>query len=353
MIETHPRGALAAPPNGSAATSRAPTIWTYGIVLLRHRTLMLGIPAVAVAVAVAVSLSAPREYVAPASFVPQEPSRAASGLGQVASQLGIAPLRPDMSSAQFYMDLLQSREVLRSVLRTSYRALGDSPGSASLIGYFGLQGLDSSAAVISGIRELRRIIDVRGDRTTGLVRLEVHTTNPQLSVQVAARFLELVNDYNMRRRQSQARAERQFVEQRLTASQQALSSAEYGLAAFYGRNRRFADSPVLTAEESRLERVVMLRQQLYLNLAQNHELAKIEEVRNTPVITVVESPEGFVEARSRGTLRTAAVAGILAVFFAAVLTFLLEYLHRARVESAEEYREFALLRPLQRARGLG
>lgn len=337
-------------PATAAARNKAPTIWTYGIVVLRHRALIVGLPLVAVVLSLILSLSSPRQFVAPASFVPQEPPGAASGLGQVASQLGIAPPRGNTTSAQFYMDLLQSREVLRSALLTNYRAPGDPPFAGTLLDYFGLQGADTVRAVIRGIRDVRGILDVRGDRNTGLVRLEVRSTNPQLSTQIAARFLELVNDYNLRRRQSQAHAEREFVEQRLASAQRALVVAEEALASFYRRNRRYTDSPELTADEARLQRVVALRQQLYLNLAQSHELAKIEEVRNTPVITVVEHPEGFVEPRARGTIGKAAVTGILAVFFAAVLSFLIEYLRKARVESADEYREFTTLRPTLGAR---
>jgi hypothetical protein len=88
------------------------------------------------------------------------------------------------------------------------------------------------------------------------------------------------------------------------------------------------------------------------NLAPNHELASIAAVRTTAVIPAAQTPKGFA-ARSRRTLRTAAEAGILAVFFAAALSFLLEYLRIARVHSAEAYRELALVRPTLRARGLG
>jgi uncharacterized protein involved in exopolysaccharide biosynthesis len=241
------------------------------------------------------------------------------------------------------MDLLQSREVLREVVLTTFDAPDVLGEPATLLRYFALEGLDRSIAVMRGIRSLRGTLDVRGDRTTGLVRLEIRTRSPELSAQVASRFLELVNDYNLRRRQSQARAEREFVEQRLASGQQDLLAAEEALAAFYRRNRRFQDSPELMAEESRLQRVVALRQQLYLSLAQSHEAAKIEEVRNTPVITVLEHPEGFVEPRARGTTRKAAVAAILAIFFAVVTSFTLEYLRRARVVSADEYGEFVVL----------
>ena len=44
-----------------------------------------------------------------------------------------------------------------------------------------------------------------------------------------------------------------------------------------------------------------LAQQIYTTVAQRYELANIEAVRNTPVITVIDAPEGLVEARPRYT----------------------------------------------------
>ena len=127
-----------------------------------------------------------------------------------------------------------------------------------------------------GLRRLHKIVEVNVSTKTGVVEFAVTTESPALSLRVAQRMLELVNDYNLRRRQSQARQEREFLEGRLTEVRRELSQAEDSLARFSRRNRRLADSPELQVEQERLQRQVTLRQQIYLTLAQNYEAAKLD-----------------------------------------------------------------------------
>jgi hypothetical protein len=96
-----------------------------------------------------------------------------------------------------------------------------------------------------------------------------------------------------------------------------------------------------------------MRQQLYVALTQNLEAAKIDEARNTPVITEVESPEGFVQRMPRHTVRNS-VLGLLAGVASAIgIAFFIEYVARQREDEAEDYQEFLALkkqtlRPIRR-----
>ena len=49
------------------------------------------------------------------------------------------------------------------------------------------------------------------------------------------------------------------------------------------------DSPGLVLEESRLQRSVIVNQQVYITLRQQYEIAVIEESKRDPVITVIDS----------------------------------------------------------------
>jgi len=340
------------PELGPPSPSRSPveawqekpvSLWSYATVLLRWRRLVIVLPLAGGLVAGMVSLSTPREFRASASFVPQDPASTQPGLSLLANQFGISVPRASTTSPQFYADLLGSREILRDVVETPYKAL-ESPGRiGDLVEYFNIRSADRDAAVIDAVRSLRETMRVRTDRNTGVVRFEVHTPIPALSLQIADRLVELVNDFNLRRRQSQARAEREFVEQRLALAQDSLRAAEDALAAFFRSNRRFSDSPTLVGEEARLQRQVSLRQQVYVSLAQSHEAAKVEEVRSTPVITVIERPQGFVEPEPRGTIRKVIVGMFLGGFLAFGIAFGAEYARRAREAGPADFQEFLAL----------
>ncbi len=237
-----------------------------------------------------------------------------------------------------------SRDVLRNVVTGDYAAQAPNAFRGNLYTYFGVDSRDPERGFTDVLPKLLGAVAIRADKTTGIVRLEVSTKYPSVSRQVARKFLDDVNAYNQRRRQSIGRAEREFLETRQTEAGQALKDAEDELAGFYRHNRRIQDSPQLVAEEARLQRQVSMRQQLYVALTQNLEAAKMEEARNTPVITEVESPEGLVQRMSRHTVRNS-VLGFLAGLASAIgMAFFIEYMGRQRKDEAEDYQEFLALR---------
>lgn len=318
------------------------SIWSYLNVLLRRRVLVLGLPTL-LAVAVGLwSLRSPREYTASASFVPQDPAPATSGLSQIAGQFGlITTTRANTNSPQFYVDLLQTRDVLREAVTTPYTVSGNR--TVDLIQFFGIKSPNRQDAIAAAVTSLRGHLVAYADRQTGMVHFEVSSTNPELSGQVVNRLLALTNDFNLQRRQSQAKAEREFVERRFAEAKADLTAAENSLSDFAVRNRQF-ESPQLAAEQQRLQRQVALKQQVYSGLAASLESATLEEVRNTPMITVVEGPDGFVEPKPRGSVGKAILAFFLGLIVAIGLAFTLDYVARERREQSTGYEEFLELR---------
>jgi uncharacterized protein involved in exopolysaccharide biosynthesis len=289
--------------------------WPYLAALRRRRLLLIVLPLALSIVSVALSVARPRKYAARAAFLASEPSSGSSSLGalgSVASQLGIPALSAVASSsaslsAQFYGDLLKSDALLEAAVTARYEANapGENGGAAfagTLLDYLNPRGRTPTDKKISAMRRFATsILTVTVDRPTGIVRLEVQTKNRQLSELVARRLLTLVNDFNLRRRQTQAGAEREFTALRARTSLDTLLAAEETLARFRSANIDFSRSPALAARDAELQRRVSLAQQIYTTVAQRYELANIEAVRNTPIVTVLDAPEGLVEARPRYT----------------------------------------------------
>jgi uncharacterized protein involved in exopolysaccharide biosynthesis len=123
-----------------------------------------------------------------------------------------------------------------------------------------------------------------------------------------------------------------------------LYQAEADLQAFLRQNRTFRDAPELAFEHSRLQRQVTLRQELVSSLSQAREQARIDAVRDTPVITVVEAARGSARAQARGTVTKAILAGITGFALAILLAFFLEFIHRAKHDDRATYQEFNTLR---------
>jgi uncharacterized protein involved in exopolysaccharide biosynthesis len=120
------------------------------------------------------------------------------------------------------------------------------------------------------------------------VQLGVTMRDPELAAAVANRMVELVNEYNLRRRQSSSREQRRFLAARVDEAQRELRAAEDVQSAFLLRNRRFVGSPLLSEQAARLERDVRMKQEVFITLSKSLEEARVAEVRDTPMLTIVD-----------------------------------------------------------------
>src|SRR5207247_376031 len=187
--------------------------------------------------------------------------------------------------------------------------------------------------------KLSRRVQARGASQTYLVYLSVTTRDPEHSAAVATRFIEYLNEFNATKRESQARARRQFVEQRILDGARELHAAEDDLRRFHERNRAWQESPELSAEEGRLHMQVNILQEVYLTLPRDSEQARIEEVNDTPVITVVDPAVSPVR-QSRWREVLVLLAFVLGGVIGVVGAWTGGRLDRLRREEQDGYREF-------------
>ncbi len=280
--------------------------------LARHRRLVAsGALIVGVAVS-AYALLKQAQYTSTASFVSQSTRTQSSSLGGIAAQFGIAiPGESGTDSPQFYLDLITSRAILDTVVGTVYAVSdGATVHQMSLVNVLGAKGSNTAKRTVDAEKRLREHLAGSVGKQTGVVNLSLSTPNAVLSKLVMQRILDAVNTFNLQKRQSRATAERKFVEARLASARDDLLTAENNLQRFMQENRVYNTAPRLSFEQDRLSRAVQNRQQIVDVLSQSYEQAKIDEVRDTPVITVLDTPEVAPAPDSRGVL-TKLIFGIL------------------------------------------
>ena len=324
-------------------------------VLLRRRGILVAATGTVTVLTLLVILLTPRSYTATTSFIPQMSEAGASRLAGLASQFGFrVPSESPGESPAFYSELVESREILAPLAREEltfreeedeevFTITGTLPDLLEMD-----EELDPAVRQQSAMKWLREeAVSVSTGRETGLVEVSVQTPWAGLSQLLARRILDRVNAFNLQTRQSRAAAERTFVEDRLAEARDSLRAAEDRLEAFLESNRQFlanrSSSPELSFRHERLQRQVAMQQQVYTSLAEAYEQARIAEVRNTPVITVVESPERPVRPDSRQGVLKLALGVILGGMLGVFLAFGQEFMHRARSQEDEEYREFSTL----------
>jgi len=305
---------------------------------------MLGV-AVA-AVLVGIGLIRPRQYTAKASFVPQ--SRAPQAVSGIAAQFGLTlPGQKGDESPAFYVELLESRGVLRAAALTSYSAATSRTGTrgpSTLVDAYQKPGKPLELRIDATIKRLQKDVGSSVSNKSGMVTLTARSESAQLSQQIAARLLQLLNQFNLDRRQSQAAEERRFAESRVAEVKGELRAAEDRLQYFLQANRDYTNSPNLRFQEERLTADITLLRQLYTTLSQAYEQAKIDEVRDTPVITVVEVPEVPVRPDSRGLLLRALGGMVVGMMLGVALAMVRAVTQTHRVQRSEEFAAYMALK---------
>lgn len=265
------------------------------LALVRSLRLVLSLLLVVGIGTVILLLTMKNRYVASVAFVPEV--RAEGLPAQLATLAAIArvsvPASQQSQSPQFYASVLESRPIEYAVLTRRY-AVGESAqigavgDSATLVEVLEAKGRTSSERLWNAARKLSKLSSTTYDLRTAIIRVSVQMHSPRLAADVANAYAIELDRFNREVRRSQARARRQFIENRLQEVSEDLSGAENAAKVFLARNRQYKESPTLQFEFNRLQRALTVQQELYLDLRRQLDAAKIAEVNDLPVISIIE-----------------------------------------------------------------
>lgn len=290
--------------------------------------------------ALVVSTRSP-QFEATASFVPEgnDPSR--SGLAGLAGQFGVAIPTGNLSqSPEFYTGLLESQVLLAPITRDTFLV---SELGGRRIPFTELFEITTESAKLReerGVTVLVGLITTSSTKSTGVVELAVATQWPSVSLAIATALFHGINEYNQQTRRSRAAAERRFLEARLAVASSDLRGAESQMERFLVGNRQLGSSPELMFARDRLQRDVTAKQQVLNSLSQAYEDARIREVRDTPVISIVQPPSVAATPKPRQRLRWGLIGILGGGFLGVLLTLLSAAIARRREQGDPETERF-------------
>lgn len=267
--------------------------------LAKRWTWLLLAPLAAAAIGAGAAVAWPKTWVSTTSFVPEQAlgsnnTSLLATLGGIGSLLGdagsasaLAKLK-DGPSTDFFADVLTSTELLSTTLRTPF-ADPDAPATKKpLLELIDVSGSTAERRFGNGLRKLRRKVLVNVARKSGIVNLSVTLNDPVLSAAVANHMLALLNRFNLDRRQRSSTEQRRFAEHRLLTAKAELDSTEQARQAFLDANRNYYESPRLMAVYDQLDRTVRVKEGILIGLTRTFEESRVAEVRDTPLLTVVD-----------------------------------------------------------------
>ena len=280
------------------------------------------------------------KYVAEAKFTLETGGEKASRFSGLASQFGLAlPGGNASESLAFYSELLKSREILRGVASTVYEIkTDDGVKRGDLAKLYEIEDTPERKLRAAMVL-LSENINSTSNLDANVIAVRVTTPYPELSVQVTRRLLTLLDEQSRELKRRRAGSEREFARARMNEVSGDLRQAEVELEQYLSGNRGYQGSARQNLEAARIQRKVDMHQQLYLSLAQAHEQARLDEVRSTPVIGLIDAPEGSIRRNGGNFVRSATFGLIFGVILGVLLALWREYFERFRTTQPERYSE--------------
>ena len=278
----------AAPP-----PERSTSLLRLAAAALRHKVLILGCGLIGAAVAAGMSLIVTPRYRSSVAVALEERQSgpATTGLAALASQFGAGSFI-GTRSLQFYAEVVTGRDLLAQVAMDTFPDPLHPGQSRRLLDILHVPGETPAERIASAVDRLQTgaVKTATNDRT-GVITISVDLPHAALAAQVASRLHDHLEQFNSETRRSSASERRRFAEREFTRAQNELAGTEGALRSFLEANRGGLDVPRLSYERQRLERRVRIAEDVYASMARELQDAKIAEVRDLPVFTLVEAPE--------------------------------------------------------------
>jgi uncharacterized protein involved in exopolysaccharide biosynthesis len=275
-------------------------------------------------IAIIYSLLATPYYKSHITIYPMGEDAGNSSLGQLqglASTFGIN--MGSANSTPFYIpDIVNSRRLKKQIINNKWETeVFDNP--VNLITYWEIDDTTgfSIKKIITGlfksneqsdpyykyqekaIEQLSEQLSVSIDDESGLITISLLMEEPQLSADIVNFVAEKVKHYISKEVFIQSSENRQFIENRMAEAKEELSNSEVKLTDFRKEHPLALDTPDLQLQRGRFMRDIEVNQEVFITLRQQYELAKIEELKEAPIINILDEGEAAVEkTKPRRTL---------------------------------------------------
>ena len=324
--------------------------WELAKVLVARLRILIVLPVVCAIIAGLLTFLIPATYTSTTTFVTASQRDVTATLGNfanVASQLGVGLPSNPSNSPQFFADVLRSRQVMEDVVRTRIPDPRTTrPADSAAIGDLYTRARGSPAMRVSeAVKALMRESAVSLNPRTNIIELRVSSRYPSAAAMVGRQFLTVLNRFNLETRQSQARERRRFVADRLHEAQDSLALAERAQQNFLLTNRgNFRSAPTLDAEYERIQRLIQTYHDLYSNFRREYETARVDEINDTPVITIIDTAAVPLKPSSPRRLITIVAGAMLGAFLAIAILLMEGYVERMRLNRPRDYDQLRELR---------
>ncbi len=248
--------------------------------------------------AAGIALLMSNKYKAEVTILPELEKNKLMGFSGISDLVGTTGLNVgDAPVARLYPMIIKSARILKEVIRKKYKVTS-LQDSVSLIQFWNIEKGTEEEKFERALKQLQTAMEIEFDARLGTLRLRIEMEEPKLAADVANSITDELDLYTRKKRRTSVTAQREFIEQRLAEVSQTLRSAEDSIKSFREKNRRIIDSPQLLIEQGRLERALQINSTVFIELKKQIEIAKIEEIKNIPIINILDAARVPVQKSS-------------------------------------------------------
>jgi len=247
-----------------------------------------------------------------------------SGLGSLAVLAGISLSKGDDPSA-YLQDIILSNNMLLSILEEKWKVSKALPDTSTPVDLQTLWKIKPDTTKENWKTRLEygmlarlkkgKYIKFSQEKKSGVITLSTEFQDPQVSYDINNFIYNQLNDIIKNKMHFKASENRKFAEERLAEVKGGLKEAEENLRRFRQQNRLRVD-PADELEDLRLQRDVLMNQEIMVQLRKQYEIAKIDEARDMPVLDIIDIPMKPIDKSKPKRKIIIFVGGMFAVFFA-------------------------------------
>ena len=258
-------------------------------------------------------------------------SSSGGGVSQIAglaSEFGISLPRAQSEPKWVYDDIIKSRTLASAMLKREFFShdfqkkipLLNIISKKKEVGNINLYELRSKA-----IQSFINMIHLSQNIKTGIYTLTISTSDPVLSKELVSSIIEELDLHQRNYNKAITSETKKFIEERIVSVKSELELAEEALKDFATSNRRIENSPLLLLEQQRLAREVSVLISVFTTLKQQFETTKIEELKESNYVIVVDPPETPLIRSSPAKKKIVLFAGFLGVSIGFMISLIMHY----------------------------
>ena len=270
----------------------------------------------------------PPKYESQAKILPSTNSNSpASGLAGIAAGFGVAlPMDSEQTffSSDLYSSIVLSNQFLENIVSKSF--FDYKSESQTLLKNIivpdndDLSDFEHTKLAVEKMQ--KNIIKVNKDPKTGIVIIVATTENRKFSQKLCEAIIEDLNQFQQNFSVEKAKRKKAFIENRIVEVEKELNEVENELSDFYVSNINYSSSPNLVIELTRIQTKYDVSKSVFITLNQEYETAKIEEVKESEFLYVIDKPSLALRKSSPQRKQVVFIWTLFSIVFSSIVIVL-------------------------------